>query len=244
MKDYKYSLIIASLLLLLFITSCGKPNAKLGIPVEDIRVDIAEVKTDVTQFEPVAWEKNNESRKEWSKMIYSVIENEEHSMLENNVATDIETFCPKYATLTQPQRLNFWGQFFAALAKPESGWDPAQSTLEPLKNFKKVDPITNQRVRSEGLLQLSYQDEKSYRLNCGFNWKRDQHLDPEDPRKTILNPYLNLRCGIKIMSRQLKNKKSITLPENVYWSVLRTSDHKHTIKEIANMTKSLKICQE
>ena len=243
MKEYKYSLIVASLLLLLFITSCGKPNSKLGIPVEDLHIQVAEIKADMSQFEPVIWEKEEVSRKEWSKMIYSVIENEESSMLDNNVATDIKTFCPKYDTLTQPERLNFWGQFFAALAKPESGWNAASSTLEPLKNFKKPDPITNQRVRSEGLLQLSYQDQKSYRLDCGFNWNRDQHLAPEDPRKTILNPYLNLRCGIKIMARQLKKRKSITLPENVYWSVLRTSDHQHTIKAISNMTKSLKMCQ-
>ncbi|MBC7456744.1 MAG: hypothetical protein H7235_00595, partial [Bdellovibrionaceae bacterium] len=222
---------------------CGKPNEKTGVSVSDLDVHVADVKADITQFEPVVWEKTNASRKEWSKMIYSVIENEEPTMLETNVATDIHTFCPRYDSLTQSERLNFWGQFFAALAHPESGWDAAQSTLEPLKYFKHVDPITNQRVRSEGLLQLSYQDEKSHHLNCGFNWNRDRYLAPEDPRKSILNPYLNLRCGIKIMSRQLKDKKSLTLAENVYWSVLRTSDHKEEIRDIANMTKSLKICQ-
>ena len=243
MKEYKYSLIIASLLFLLFLTSCGKPNEKLSVPVEDLHIQVADVKADISQFEPIAWEKQNVSRKEWSKMIYSVIENEEPSMLNDNVAKDIETFCPNYDFLSPDQRLNFWGQFFAALAKPESDWKATESTIEPIKNFKKVDAVTNQRVRSEGLLQLSYQDEKSYRLNCGFNWNRDRNLAPEDPRKTILNPYLNLRCGIKIMSRQLKNKKSITLEENVYWSVLRTSDHQHTIKEMAKMPRSLKICQ-
>ena len=242
MKDYKYSLIIASLLLLLFMTSCGKPNGKIGVPVvEDLHVKVAEVKADIAQFEPVVWEKNNESRKEWSKMIYSVIENEEPSMLENNVAKDIHTFCPKYDTLNQAQRLNFWGQFFAALAKPESDWNPTSQMVETSQG---IDPITQRRVMSEGLLQLSYQDEKSYDLDCGFDWNRDSKLAQKDPRKTILNPLLNLRCGVKIMAHRLRKDSVITKESGVYWAVLRKNSRASKIPAISKMTKSLKMCQE
>lgn len=241
MKEYKYSLIIASLLFLIFLTSCGKPNAKLGAPVEDLHIQVAEVKADMSEFEPVIWEKNNASRKEWSKMIYSVIENEEPSMLDNNVAKDIHTFCPKYDSLTQDQRLNFWGQFFAALAKPESGWDPTSQMTETSQG---IDPVTKNRVMSEGLLQLSYQDEKSYDLDCGFDWNRDRKLAKKDPRKTILNPLLNLRCGVKIMAHRLKKDSVITKESGVYWAVLRKNSRGSKITSIATMTKSLKFCQE
>ena len=242
MKKSKY-LIKAALCSMLFLTSCGKFQVKTSPPLSEIKIEMIEVKANISEFEPLAWESNKNKRAEWSKMIYSVIENEEASLLNDGVAEDILTFCPRYATLKPAQRLNFWGQFFVALAEPESGWDSAQSTLETKKSFAAVDSVTLKPVRSEGLLQLSYQDEKNLRLNCGFNWNRDQNLDPDDSRKTIFHPYLNLRCGIKIMSRQLKNRKSITLNNNVYWSVLRTTDHQHTINQIATMTKSLKICQ-
>ncbi len=242
-KDHTYSLVIASLLLLLFMVGCGKPNDKNKTQIDEIKVEIAEVKTDTTHFEHLAWETKKVEARDWSMMVYSVVENEEPQMLNDDAAEDIKLFCPRYKSLSNAERLNFWGQFFSALAEPESGWDPNNTTVETDKNFKKMDAVTNQRVRSEGLLQLSYQDEKSHHLNCGFNWKRDQNLAAEDSRKSIFHPYLNLRCGIKIMANQLKKRKSITLKNDVYWSVLRTTDHEDTIKAIAGRTKSLRICQ-
>ncbi len=240
MQEYKFSLIIASLLFLLFITSCGKPNGKLGTPVDDLHIQVADVKADISQFEPVAWEKQNVSRREWSRMIYSVIENEQPEMLDDHVAKDIELFCPRYNSLTRDQRLNFWGQFFAALAKPESNWNPTSQMVESSQG---IDPVTNKRVMSEGLLQLSYQDEKSYDIDCGFDWNRDSQLSPKDPRKTILNPLLNLRCGVKIMAHRLRKDMVITKESGVYWAVLRKNSRGSKINSIARMTKSLKICQ-
>jgi hypothetical protein len=240
MKNYTYSLLQTSLLCLFLITSCGKPNGKIGVPVDDLHIQVADVKTDTSNFSPLAWESKNKDAKDWSKMVYSVIENEEPAMMGQNVADDTEVFCPKYKSLTDAERLNFWGQFFAALAKPESDWNPLSQYVESTQG---IDPVTQQRVMSEGLLQLSYQDEKSYHLDCGFDWNRDKNLDLKDPRKTILNPYLNLRCGIKIMALQLKNRRSIRLDKNVYWAVLKIGGRNNNIAKISAMTKSLKICQ-
>jgi hypothetical protein len=240
MKEYKYSLIIEGLLFLLFITSCGKPNSKTDIPVEDIHVHIAEIKTDISQFEPVIWEKNNPSRKEWSKIIYSVIENEEPEMLGQNAIKDIHVFCPTFERLTDAERLSFWGHFFAALSSHESSWDPTTRSIETSQG---IDPVTQRQVVSEGLLQLSYQDEKSFRLDCGFNWERDQNLAAKDPRKTILNPLLNLKCGVKIMARRLKDDKALTKESGVYWAPLKRNSRLSKIKEIAKATRALKICR-
>ncbi len=230
-----------SLLCALLFTGCGEPNAKKQkSTVSDLKVVVAEVKADISQFEPIIWEKADPKRKEWSKMIYSVLENEERSLLENNVATDISMFCPQFESLTQAQRINFWGQFFAALAQRESGWNPTSQMVETSQG---IDPVTKKHVISEGLLQLSYQDEKSYDLDCGFDWNRDSQLAQKDPRKSILNPLLNLRCGVKIMAHRLRKDSAITKETGVYWAVLRKNNRGSKISTIAAMTKSLKICQ-
>jgi hypothetical protein len=197
--------------------------------------------TTLLNFIPLIWEKTVMAAKGWTQYIYSVIKKEESYLLGQNVADDIEVFCPTYRNLNELQRLNFWGQFFASLAYHESSWNPVSRRIE--ESFKNKDPVTQMKVASEGLLQLSYQDEKSYRLDCGFDWNKDKNLAEKDPRKTILNPYNNLRCGIKIMSIQLKKYRTITMPSNVYWAVLKTNGRYSKISQIAKATRSLKICQ-
>lgn len=192
-------------------------------------------------FLPLIWEKTIISAKGWTQMIYSVIKKEESYLLGQNVADDIEVFCPTYRKLNEQQRLNFWGQFFAALAYHESGWNPVSRMLEA--NFTHADSVTKLPVASEGLLQLSYQDEPSYRIDCGFDWNKDKSLAVKDPKKTILDPYNNLRCGIKIMSIQLKRYRTITMPSNVYWAVLKTNGLYSKIPQIAKSTRALKVCQ-
>lgn len=192
-------------------------------------------------FKPVAlaWEGRATGSANWSNAIYKVIRDEEPQMLGQNVADDVEVFCPKYRSLSDNQRLNFWGQLFAGIAKFESGWKPTSRMVETTMG---TDPITGRQVASEGLLQLSYQDETSYRLDCGFDWSKDKNLSNNDPRKTIFNPAYNLRCGIKIMARQLKNKRSITLKSGVYWAVLKSGGRYSQIQGISKVTKSLDFC--
>jgi hypothetical protein len=56
-------------------------------------------------------------------------------------------------------------------------------------------------MRSEGLLQLAYADQKRY--GCDFNWQVDRALKANDPAKTILQPKNNLECGVKILFNQI-----------------------------------------
>lgn len=193
------------------------------------------------EFFPLLWEKTVIASKGWTQIIYNVIKKEESYLLGQNVADDIEIFCPTYRKLNEQQRLNFWGQFFAALAYHESGWSPVSRMVEA--NFTSKDSVTKMPVVSEGLLQLSYQDEPSYRIDCGFDWNKDKNLAAKDPKKTILDPQKNLRCGIKIMSIQLKKYRAITMSSNVYWAVLKTDGKYSKIPQIARSTRSLKICQ-
>lgn len=196
----------------------------------------------VSQYkpEPLAWEAKVSGSRAWSQAIYDVIQNEEPQMLGQNVADDVETYCPQYRSLSDDQRLNFWGQLFAGIAKYESGWSPTSRMVETTMG---TDPITGRQVASEGLLQLSYQDESSYRLDCGFDWAKDNNYSDTDPRKTIFDPKNNLRCGIKIMARQLKNKRAIGLTSGVYWAVLKIGGRYSQISGISALTKSLSFCK-
>lgn len=205
----------------------GKPNGK------------------TTDFEPLAWE-NNERLKmttsKWTKMIYQIIEKETPELLGENIADDVEIFCPKYRTLRDSQRMNFWGQLIVGIAKYESGWNPITSSVEV--NMTGTDSVTGKHIASEGLLQLSYQDDQNYPIKCGFDWNKDKNLTQKDPRKTIFDPYLNLNCGIQIFANQLKRFQLIVVKDTrqLYWSVI-FEGQSNKIKEIAAMTNSLSFCK-
>jgi hypothetical protein len=190
-------------------------------------------------FEPLAWESKVKGSSTWSRTVYQVIQNEEPQMLGQNVADDVELFCPKYKLLSDKQRLNFWGQLLAGMSKFESSWKTTSYYVETTMG---LDPITGRQVASEGLLQLSYQDEKSYNFDCGFDWSIDQAFTNIDPRKTIFNPHNNLRCGVKILARQLNRQRAISTTSGVYWAVLKKNGTYTKVPEIAAITKQLSFC--
>ena len=192
------------------------------------------------KFTPLAWESSVAGSKAWSDWIYKVISEEFPQMLGQNVASDVETFCPKYRSLSDNERLNFWGQLLAGMAKFESGWKPTTYYVESTMG---TDPVTGRQIASEGLLQLSYQDENNYKFECNFDWEKDKNYSNTDARKTILNPYHNLRCGIMIMSRQLARKGAIAVSSGPYWSVIKLGGTYNKIPQIAAYTKSLPFCQ-
>ncbi len=196
-------------------------------------------------FEPLAWEKFKRDVPNsglWTKMIYEIIEKKTPDILSQNSADDVEVFCPKYRTLTDQQRENFWAQLFVGIAKFESGWHATSSVVETKMNSK--DSVTGLHVASEGLLQLSYQDEKNYGLKCGFNWNIDKKYKQHDERKTILDPYKNLNCGIQIFANQLRRFRRIVVPDSrqLYWAVIYNGRYSK-IKEISEITKSLSFCK-
>jgi hypothetical protein len=210
-------------------------------------VAATEKKTTFTNadLEPLAWEKFKlqvPNAKLWTKMIYEIIEKKAPEIVTQNSADDVELFCPKYRSLNDKQRLNFWAQLVVAVAKFESSWRATSSTAEYKMNYK--DSVTHQLIRSEGLLQLSYQDEKNYGLKCGFDWNADKKYKSEDQRKTILDPYKNLNCGIQILAYQLRRfrKIAVTDTRQLYWSVL-FSGRSNKIKQISDITKSLSFCK-
>lgn len=248
LKDI-FKVIICVLIINLFIFSCA-PDASIihtsSIDQQNSQGVTPPSPTPIplpdSKMTPLAWEKSVKNSNLWSAYIYSVISLEEPQMLNDNAATDVTLFCPNYASLSKEKRLNFWGQLFAAVAKFESAWNPKSRMIETTMG---TDPITGMQVASEGLLQLSYQDSRSYGQSaCNFDWSLDKEFaiqNPSDSRKTILDPYKNLRCGIKIFAKILKRKQLISFDDGAYWAVLRKTK-RNNVPEISAITKSLPFC--
>lgn len=118
---------------------------------------------------------------------------------------DIKTFCPGFARAGAPERSRFWSAFFEAVARYESNFDPAARMQEGW-----ADPETGAPQWSEGLLQLSYSDQQGH-PDCGLDRAQGNILDPE----------VNLACGVAILRRQLAARGTL-FPQGkpYYWSVL------------------------
>lgn len=112
----------------------------------------------------------------------------------------------------------YWAYFFQALAGAEAGLNAKSNVLHSDAN-PLDDSVTGRKTRCEGLLQLTYQDEKRY--GCNFDWKTDRRLPWDDPRKTILQPENNLACGIKILDNQIIAQRKPLLTGSSYWATLR-----------------------
>lgn len=187
----------------------------------------------------LVWESNRAPfRAEWSKIaLRSIIQN----FQDLDLVKDADRFCPNYYRAGRHQRINFWGQLIAAISFYESAWNPTTRFEEKTLG---IDPVTGTTVFSEGLLQLSYQDQR-WAPWCEFDWPRDQNLSPTDPRKTIFDPGINLRCGIGIMARQIRRLNLIVLRTGVYWAVIREEGRYQRIPQIAQMVqRAAHYCRE
>lgn len=184
------------------------------------------------------WESSSHpERVGWSNFVYDLVGGELANKLLPG-ASDIQSFCPKYNTLTNDQRINFWGFLVAGVAKYESSWNPTTRFLESSMG---TDQITGKQVYSEGLLQLSYQDEQWYPY-CDFDWEHDKKLSVTDPQKSIFNPRVNLGCGLRILADQVAKKNQIAVSSGVYWSTLSPKNKNSKVSEIAKITKTMPGC--
>jgi hypothetical protein len=153
---------------------------------------------------------------QWDHVVETAIPAE---MLSNKVPHDVRRFCPHFYQMSEVDKRAFWAYFFQALARPEAGLDPRTNVRHTDPEVAKVDGVTHQMVRSQGLLQLTYEDQERY--GCNFDWDADRHLSSHDPDKTILTPENNLRCGIKILNNQIIAQHKPLLSSTSYWSTLQ-----------------------
>jgi hypothetical protein len=167
----------------------------------------------------------------WDEIVEKAIPPE---MLSSQVPHDVRKFCPRFYTMSEVDKRAFWAYFFQALAGAEAGLNPTTRVRQPEPEVSKIDPVTRRTARTEGLLQLSYEDEKRY--SCDFNWEKDKTLAPNDPAKSILQPKNNLECGVKILSNQIITEKKPLLWQSGYWSTLQPGRKSYRVfaKEMIN----------
>ena len=94
--------------------------------------------------------------------------------------------------------------------------------------------MTGRAVRSEGLLQLTYEDQQRY--GCDFNWNADRTLKADDPARSILQPKNNLECGVKILDNQILDQHKPIFARTSYWSTLQpgTMSYRVFVKQMTN----------
>lgn len=156
-------------------------------------------------------------------------------------ARDMESFCPNYYKLKRDNKITAWLYIISAIVKYESYFNPTDRYEETGMG---VDPITGKNIWSEGLLQLSYQDVLKFPFCDEFDWKRDRKLKPDSPKKTILDPYKNLKCGIRILNDQIRRHQQIAINDGAYWAVIMPRNKHNRLDKIRALTTVIPICQK
>jgi hypothetical protein len=153
---------------------------------------------------------------DWDRIIEDALPPD---LLSQKVARDVQTFCPRFNGLAVADKRAYWAYFFQALAGAEAGLRSTADVRHAEPGVAVVDSVSHRIVRSEGLLQLTFEDADRY--GCDFDWAKDRILPEHDPQKTILQPKNNLLCGVKILTNQLIHQRKPLLSSTSYWSTLR-----------------------
>jgi hypothetical protein len=169
---------------------------------------------------------------EWDKIVQLALPPE---MLSHRVPHDVRRFCPRFYEMAEADKRAFWAYLFQALAGAEAGLKPTTRVRHTEPEVAVTDKVTGRQVRSEGLLQLTYEDQKRY--GCEFDWDRDRTLKANDPAKTILQPKNNLECGVKILEKQIIDQRKPLLSGSGYWSTMRpgTVSYRVFAKQMTNV---------
>lgn len=184
---------------------------------------------------PIAVEKVELGEKTWDPQWDKFVEEAlPPSMLSVEVPRDVRRFCPVFYQMSTVDKRAFWAYFFQALAGAEAGLNPKSVVRQTKPEVAVVDQVTGERVHSEGLLQLTYEDAKRY--GCDFDWRSDRKLPQKDSARTILQPANNLECGVKILTNQIIGQKKPLLSTSSYWSTLcpGTPSYRVFLKQMSN----------
>lgn len=213
----------------------SKDETQPAVPVPPGPVPASEIKPGPPT--PIAVKKDELGDDETWDPKWDVIveENLPPELLSPRVKRAVHKFCPRFESLSVPDKRSYWAYFFQALAGAEAGLKPTANVRHSDPEVAVVDPITHRITRQEGLLQLSYED--SDRYGCDFDWEDDKKLPEHDASKTILQPKNNLLCGIKILKNQLIDLDEPLLTPKSYWSTLRpgTLSYRVFAKQMTNV---------
>ena len=221
---------LASLLLLLGLgcNSHQAPPAKPAVPAPTTKADPPT---------PIAQQKEQlGSSKTWDPAWDTLVEKAlPPDMLSATAARAVAGFCPRFTHMPEADKRAFWAYTVQALAGAEAGLDPVITVRHTQAALTRLDKVSHQPVRQQGLLQLTYDD--NLRYNCDFDWKHDRRLPIDDPARTILDPAHNLGCGIHILHNQIIRQHKPLVVRSSYWSTLQPGTKSYAVfkKQMANV---------
>lgn len=214
--------VVRMLLTTAFLATCfaGIALAQATKPAPATPIDVKKAELGGTPWNP-----------DWDAVIEKAVPAE---MLSMQVPRDVRKFCPNFYNMADADKRAFWAYFFQALAGAEACLEPTKRVKHPERVVSRTDPVTGKIVRSEGLLQVSYWDEKRY--GCEFDWNKDKEMKADDPNKTILQPRNNLECGIKILQNQIIDQHKPLISRSSYWAPLQPGNYSYHnfLKEMTN----------
>jgi Eukaryotic-type carbonic anhydrase len=185
---------------------------------------------------PIAVKKQELGEPSWDPQWDETVERAlSPEMLSSRIAPGVRIYCPRFASMSDPDKRAFWAYTLQALAGAEAGLKPTTDVRHTEPEVAKVDTVTKRMVHQQGLLQLAYMDAERY--GCDFNWQHDRTLPEKDPARTILQPENNLLCGVKIMENQMLKQGKPLLSSTSYWVTLRpaTISYKVFAKQMKNV---------
>lgn len=142
-------------------------------------------------------------------------------------ATDIGTFCPTFASLTDVQKIHVLSELMVWTAYFESSWEPAE-------NSQDVGTAANKDTWSVGLWQMSVVDQANYGLKFGYTFSDLQQPGP------------NARLAIAVLSHQVAKYGTILIPAGspgLYWATLHPGGKYDASSSIKSHTKAITYCQ-
>jgi hypothetical protein len=168
----------------------------------------------------------------WDKIVELAIPRE---LLAPQMGRQVRQFCPRFAAMQEPDKRAFWAYFFQALAGAEGGLKATVVVRHSQPEMQVKDSVSGTTGRTQGLLQLTYEDQKRY--GCDFDFEADRRLPVKDPNRTILRPRNNLECGIKILEQELTEQHKPLLAHTQYWSTLQpgTVSYRVFAKQMTNV---------
>lgn len=176
----------------------------------------------------LAWEASRAGTRPWSEFLYSIA-SEKKIVEQFSKAKDWGNFCPKFQQLSHDKKAHAISALIVSVARYESSFNPLRRYYE-----------TTMGYYSEGLLQLSYPD-KAWAPFCAFDEKADMKI-PISEKRTILNPYTNLNCGVRIMANLAESRGAIALSKGAYWAVLIPGGRYTKLSSIQAEVKKLPFC--
>lgn len=240
-----FSILFLAVVLLLFVfahVGCASTGVTLGETAPSGTLEPVSPKPTPTSTPPSSevsylslyWENTtapHPERKPWSQQVSRYVD---ENMETIGAAKDLTYFCPKYQTLDRQKKIKAVAELIASVIYFESSYNPVSWMTETTMG---IDPVTGKQVKSQSLMQLSYQD-KNWAPWCQFDWEKDKHLSPSDPKATINVPAINLGCGLPILNNQIKKRGVFAAKEGVYWAVLRGGDKYETRQSFCARTGS------